>query len=85
MAEKEKYIIDMEEKLKKFESEKIAHDTINSYDTQEENEFMYKETVSNFLKNPDGEKNLTMFIYVMHKKIKNYQNELEQGIECLIQ
>jgi hypothetical protein len=39
---------------------------------------MYKETVSNFLRSPDGEKSLTMFIYVMHKKLKNYQNELEK-------
>ncbi len=80
ISERDKYISEIEEKLKTIEDEKIAHDVIKSYDDQEENEFMYKETVSNFLKNPDGEKSLTMFLYVMHKKMKSYQSELEQGM-----
>jgi hypothetical protein len=50
----------------------------------DENDNIYKDTVSKYLKEPDGEKSLTMFIYVLHNKMKRYEEELEQSIFDLI-
>ncbi len=42
-----------------------------------EKEFNIKETVNDFLKQSEGVTKLTTFIFVLHQKIKNYQEEIE--------
>lgn len=60
----------------KFGLNKEVIDLMSKLD-EVEKEFNLKETINDFLKKNDGFKSLTTFIFVLHQKIKNYQEEIE--------
>ena len=84
LEEKNRIIQEYEEKTKRANNEITANEILKNIDGEDENDNIYKETVSKYLKEPDGEKSLTMFIYVLHNKMKRYEEELEQSIFILI-
>jgi len=81
LEEKNKSISELqsskEELENKLETNKDIVELLSIMEDKDK-DFDIKETVSSFLNKSDGLNGLSTFVFVLHQKIKNYQEEIEE-------
>lgn len=79
--EKEKKIQELQNQNKELESKieagKDVVELLARVDEYSAKDISLRETVLEFMKKADGARSLTTFIYVLHQKIKNYEEEID--------
>ncbi len=56
---------------------------LSALEQNQEEEFDIKGTVENYFKQPDGVRSLTNFIFVLNRKIRDHQEEINKCIYIL--
>ena len=85
---KQKKLIEIENSKNELESKlevnKEVLELLSALEQNQEEEFDIKGTVENYFKQQDGVRSLTNFIFVLNRRIRDYQEEVNKRILSIL-